>query len=56
MTGSNISRSDGRETRQELLLRRLADMLSEMRRDGVAGPLAFEALLARRLAARRPRE
>lgn len=56
MTGSNVSRSDGRETRQELLLRRLAEMLAEMRRDGVTGPRAFEDLLARRVAARRTPE
>lgn len=55
MTGSNVSRSEGKETRQELLLRRLAVMLSEMQRDEVPGPRAFEDLLARRLAARKPR-
>lgn len=50
---SNPWRSDtGRETRQDLLLRRLAQTLAEMRRIGVVGPAAFEDLLDRNRPAR----
>ena len=44
----------GRETRAEQLLRRLARTLAELRRDGVAGPAAFEDLLERNRPARPP--
>ena len=48
-------RSDtGRETRRELLLRRLAQTLSELRRSGVVGPAALEDLLERNRPARPP--
>jgi hypothetical protein len=50
---SNPWRSDAaRATRQELLIRRLAQTLAELRRVGVAGPAAFEDLLDRNRAAR----
>jgi hypothetical protein len=38
---------DRRATRRELLLRRLAQMLAELRQTGTPGPAAFEALLRR---------
>lgn len=39
--------SDARATRRELLLRRLAQAIEEMRLLGIAGPEAFEDLLRR---------
>lgn len=42
---SNPFPSDARATRRELLLRRLAQMMDEMRREGITGPEAFEDLL-----------
>mgnify|MGYP001075040146 CR=1 FL=1 len=44
---SNPSGPDARATRQDLLLRRLAQMLGDLRRLGIAGPAAFEELLDR---------
>jgi hypothetical protein len=45
---SKPSRADAnRETRRELLLRRLAQTLADMRGIGVVGPMAFEDLVAR---------
>jgi hypothetical protein len=38
---------DARATRRELLLRRLAVMLLDMRRAGMPGPAAFEDLVDR---------
>ena len=49
---SNFLRSDrGRETRQETLLRRLAQTLDELQAIGMRGPVAFEDLLRRMPAA-----
>ena len=44
---SNPLPSDPRATLRELLLRRLAQMLHDMRRDGIAGPTALEDLVRR---------
>jgi hypothetical protein len=44
---SNPLPSDARATLRELLLRRLAQTLRDMRRDGIAGPAAFEDLVRR---------
>jgi len=52
---SKPSRSDtGRETRQALLLRRLAQTLRDLRQAGVVGPNAFEGLVQRNSTARPP--
>jgi hypothetical protein len=44
---------EGHATRRDLLLRRLAQMLDELRQEGMTGPAAFEAL-ARRSPTRTP--
>jgi hypothetical protein len=44
---SNPLPSDARATRRALLLRRLAQMLDEMRQEGITGPAAFEELAGR---------
>jgi hypothetical protein len=51
---TRFSSDPRRETRAEQLLRRLSRTLAELRRDGVAGPAAFEDLLARNRPARPP--
>jgi hypothetical protein len=52
---SNRWRSDaGRETRRDMLLRRLAQTLDELRLIGVAGPAALEDLLDRNRPPRPP--
>lgn len=43
----NPSSSDARATLRDLLLRRLAQTLREMRTEGIAGPAAFEELVRR---------
>jgi hypothetical protein len=44
---SNPLPPDARATRRELLLRRLAGMLRDLRLGGIEGPAAFEDLLGR---------
>jgi hypothetical protein len=51
---ANPWRSDGRATRRELLLRRLAHMLDEMQREGIVGPAALADLVERNRTASPP--
>ena len=44
---SNRLLPDRRATRRDLLLRRLAQMLAELRQGGTNGPAAFETLVRR---------
>jgi hypothetical protein len=44
---SNRLLPDRRATRRDLLLRRLAQMLAELRQGGTTGPAAFEMLVRR---------
>jgi hypothetical protein len=44
---SNPLPPDARATRRALLLRRLAQMLDEMRLGGIDGPAAFDELVGR---------
>jgi hypothetical protein len=46
--------SDGRATRRQLLLRRLSQMLDEMRLGGVSGPAPLEDLVERNRTATPP--